>query len=358
MKKVLLRAYLNYNLGDDIFVKLLLERYKNNFYIYSKNKYDSFYNYNNIIYCGTKLSILFDKLMKKFFNIHDFKETREKKQYDLMAYIGGSLFIENEIQDLNFWIKNFNQYKKNIIPYYILGTNFGPYKTEKFKIVFNDNLLKSIRDICFRDNYSYNLFSKSKNVRYAPDILFSLNVPQINNNLNSVVISLINCNKKLNENYTNQYEEKMIELIEFFQKKQYGITLMSFCKNEGDEETVNSIYYKLNDSKIQKYFYSGNINEALNVLNNSKIIVGSRFHANILGMIMNKTVIPVAYSDKTLNVLKDINFKGKVFDIRHLDEFDVNSLTDKDLAYKINVDKYRKDAEKHFEKLDQVLERR
>ena len=44
-KKVYVKAYLNYNLGDDLFVKILLDRYinSNNTYItYNKIKYNIF----------------------------------------------------------------------------------------------------------------------------------------------------------------------------------------------------------------------------------------------------------------------------------------------------------------------------
>ena len=70
---------------------------------------------------------------------------------------------------------------------------------------------------------------------------------------------------------------------------------------------------------------------------------------------MNKTILPIAYSDKTINTLKDISYKGKIIDIRKLEDFNVDDITEKDLNYKINIDKYRKEAEKHFEKLDKVL---
>lgn len=86
-----------------------------------------------------------------------------------------------------------------------------------------------------------------------------------------------------------------------------------------------------------------------------QIVVGSRFHANILGLILNKTIIPMVYSEKTLNVLKDINFKGRVFDIRELEKCDINSLTEQELNYKIDVSLQRKEAHRNFEKLDKAI---
>ena len=128
---------------------------------------------------------------------------------------------------------------------------------------------------------------------------------------------------------------------------------MSFCKYEGDEKAIDSIISKVNN--VEKYYYNGDLNGALGLLGESDIIVGSRFHANILGLVMNKTIIPIAYSDKTINTLNDINFKGRILDIRNIDEFDVSTLSDLDLNYKLNIDKYRKEAEKHFKELDRFL---
>ena len=46
------------------------------------------------------------------------------------------------------------------------------------------------------------------------------------------------------------------------------------------------------------------------------MIVASRFHANILGLITGTLILPLVYSSKTENVLKDIDFNGKILDIK------------------------------------------
>lgn len=96
----------------------------------------------------------------------------------------------------------------------------------------------------------------------------------------------------------------------------------------------------------------GNIEEALNFLGQSQIIVGTRFHANILGLILEKTIIPIIYSNKTEEFLKDIDFKGKVFDIKGNCEFD---LTLEDLEYKKDVGKEIVRAQEQFKGLDKLL---
>ena len=137
---------------------------------------------------------------------------------------------------------------------------------------------------------------------------------------------------------------------------------MSYCAAENDEIAINSILDKIKEKnmldKISTYYYKGNIEEALDVMGDSQVIIGSRFHANIIGMLLNKTVIPLADSDKTLNVFNDMKFDGKIFDLRKIDEIDISKITDEDLKYKFDISTQIEDAKKQFEELDKVLKRK
>ena len=173
-----------------------------------------------------------------------------------------------------------------------------------------------------------------------------------------MVFSIIDCKRKIDQQYEKEYDKTIIELTSFFIKNGYEITYMSFCKNEGDEEAINRILNNTsaeNQNHIQKYFYRGNVDEAISVLNNSNIVIGSRFHANVIGMTLEKTVIPIIYSDKTTNLLEDIDFQGLSIDIRNLDKFDVSQLTERVCNYKIDITQYKEESKKHFEKLDCIL---
>ena len=77
----------------------------------------------------------------------------------------------------------------------------------------------------------------------------------------------------------------------------------------------------------------------------------------ILGLLFGKKVLPVAYSDKTINILNDMGFIGPVIDINNIDNFDVKAF---DLSsLKINdIDTQKNLAEKQFRELDKVLEKR
>ena len=356
--KVFMQCYLNKNLGDDIFAKILTERYKATFFTYSQVKYPLLKNVK--VYQGKFYQVI-DKIL---LNVSVGRLSLKKilgQKCDINILIGGSIFME---PSKSYNMRKYKNYIKNrfLKNQYILGANFGPYKTEFFLDNYR-NSFNNVKDICFRDKYSYELFKDLPNVRYAPDIVFSMdtsNIKLIENK--TVVISIINLeNKKELKKYLNNYENKIVELIKYFSELNYKIILMSFCKSEGDEDAINRIFNIVNEDykkNISKFFYDGDIDSAIKVLANSKIIIGSRFHANILGLKLHKTIIPIAYSNKTINKLKDINYKEKIIDIKKIDEFNVNSLSSFDLEYKTDIDNIEKESEKQFKVLDSILERR
>lgn len=339
--KIYVDAYLALNLGDDLFVHILSKRYPNHqFYAISKGMKQ--YTQNNLtVYHNPYLF----RILKKF-QLEKYLANR----YDLVVSIGGSMYMENNDSKRDFSLGK----KKR----YILGSNFGPYQTEEYyQNIYQ--LFKQAEDVCFREQHSYDLFKELPNVRCASDIVFSMPTDHVTiTNRKRAIFSIISCSYKLKETYTKAYEEKMIELIEFLQKKGYEICLMSFCELEKDEEAIESILSKCKEEtkqNIETYYYKGNMEEALNILGDCQIIIGSRFHANIIGLLLGKTILPVLYSDKTKHVLEDMKIETKMIDIRNIENFDVNSITEEDLETHFEVEKQKEDAKRHFEKLDEVL---
>lgn len=340
--KIYLDAYLSKNLGDDLFIDILLKRYPNHKYF--------------AISKGEKYKI---KNLKVFSNSYFFRAIKkfELEKYlantrDLVITIGGSMYIENNDSTRDFSLGKNKQY--------ILGSNFGPYQTEEY---FNNlyKIFEKAEDVCFREEYSYNLFKNLPNVRYAQDIVFSMDTSNIEITENKrAIISIIDCKSKIDENYQEKYEQKIIELIKYLFEKDYKVCLMSFCKAENDEEAINRLIAELDDkskAKIEKYFYNGNIEEALNNIGDSSIVIGSRFHAIILGLLLNKSILPIIYSDKTKNVLEENNIDVKIFDIKKLDDFNLYDLEESDFSKVHNIEKLIKNSEKQFEKLDLILKK-
>ena len=336
--KIYVDAYLSKNLGDDLFINILTKRYpQHKFYAISKG--EKGYNTKNFkVYSNTYIF----KILKKFQ-----WEKYLANHYDTVVTIGGSMFMERG--DTN---RDFSMGKNKR---YVLGINFGPYKTQEY---YNNiyNMLSDVEDVCFRDKYSYNLFKELPNARQAADIVFSMDTSNIKiTNRKRAIISIISPKDKIDEKYEEKYEEKMLELITFLIKKEFEICLMSFCKNENDEEEIEKIYNQIPENqkkKVEKYYYNGNIEEALNTIADSQLVVGGRFHANIIGLCLGKSILPVLYSDKTLHVLEDMQINTPIIDIRKLENFNIESIKDEDLTRHYNIEKQKEDAQRHFEKLD------
>lgn len=130
---------------------------------------------------------------------------------------------------------------------------------------------------------------------------------------------------------------------------------MSFCEAEGDEAAVNQILGKTRSENIKPFYYYGNISEALNEIASSEIIISTRFHAVVLGLVFQKKLIPIIYSNKTRNMLNDINYKGKMLEIDKMPDLDISKIDDYLYEYG-DVSAIGKEAKKHFEKLDKFLE--
>ena len=328
--KVFVDAYLFQNLGDDLFVHILCNRYPDVEFVCVSNFHQA---------TTSNLKVISNKLLIKLFGYENMK-MKYAKQSDYVVYIGGSMFIETESKPsaiLNSNLKTF-----------VLGSNFGPYQNESY-VTKHKQLFSKLEDVCFRDDYSYQLFKDVSVVRKASDIVFNLEYPACKANEKKAIISIIQAKQP----YYEEYHQKMIELIKKLKQDGFKVGLMSFCRLQNDEAEIEKIIKEVEVDET--YYYRGNVMEALDVLNQASLIVGSRFHANILGLLMNKTIIPICYSDKTKNVLADINFKGKVMDLRSMKDFDIQALNESDYQYHLDVSHIIKDANKMFEKLDKVL---
>jgi colanic acid/amylovoran biosynthesis protein len=356
MKKVYVRFYDQENLGDDLFLQILTDRYSDNFVINRSFSAGSFSPTNEIsIHRQNKVISYMDRVASRLMATRTALSLPLIHRQDLLVYIGGSLFMESS--GLEYWEREKKYFRDIKIPYFILGSNVGPVYTERFVGILN-NIFKNAQDVCFRDQKSYEMFKSIPNTRVATDVVFSLDTDQYKiSNDKVAVFSIINGSKKFNPGMTNRYEVEIINLAQQLVTEGYKITLMSFCKHEGDEEAINRILENMN-AKLRKgvstYYYGGNMKEALDVIAKSEIVVASRFHAAILGLLFGKKVLPLAYSDKTTNILKDMDFKGPIVDINQIENFDGSMFDFSSVKYHA-VEKQKMFAEKQFQELDKVL---
>ena len=192
-RSVFVYAFIDLNVGDDLFMHKLLSSYPDvHFVMIARKPYKQmFAQYPNVTVFETDASFL--KLCKKL-RIDDRIRWRISHECDYAVYVGGSIFIEyNDWENQHLWYKELFDNER----LYIIGCNWGPCKTKQFEENMR-SVFSNIKDICFRDRYSYNTFSDLPNVRYAPDIMFGQDWSAFADveEKKQVLISVVNCRSR------------------------------------------------------------------------------------------------------------------------------------------------------------------
>lgn len=328
MKPILLTAYTALNLGDDLFLKILLERYPDQKFILFTPvaQYATiFNNYENLhINYFSKYENLIIRIINKLFkgNIKVKAYIYQKllsfwlvrNRCDAYLEIGGSIFIQKE-KNLSFKeLRNkaiASAFKNK--PKFIIGANWGPCTTKEFKDFYYD-WFSNFQDVCFRDKYSFSEFSDLKNIRYAIDTIFQLKFSYGCKEMGSVGISVINLSqrKELIE-FENDYVRLICNIISELISLNRKVYLISFCSTEGDELMINKIISNLPDmtsKQINKLLYNGQIDDFLYKYMKIESIIATRFHSMVLSLMGSQKLFPFIYSKKMVNLLNDINYKG------------------------------------------------
>ena len=226
MKKVLIYAYMAGNLGDDLMVLVLCQRYPNvNFRLWADKSYKKrFQHIRNLkVYSPDDKKVLF---WNRFWN----KMKRNDKDIfgmlvrnsDATVHVGGSVYIQHENYEATYNLDNMLRSASKRM--YVCGANFGPYEDEEYYRRYYD-LLKRYDGVCFRDQYSYQLFKELPNVRYAPDIVFNYKTPESNkcSEKRQVLFSVIRLDDRKGKFAISQYAENyrrfMVKLAETYIQK-------------------------------------------------------------------------------------------------------------------------------------------
>ncbi len=351
-KSCLVNGYIFNNLGDDLFFNILFKRYPNvDFYFYPPAKLLNIYRkkyskFKNVIFYNKEK---YYKNLRKYYKpeeINLFPMICERaEKVDFFINIGGSIFIQNKNwqNDDRFTIKKHLGNK----PSFIIGCNFGP-GDKKYEQYFY-NWFKEFDDVCFRDKESYNKFKHLPNSRHSDDIVL-IDTNMVENNKN-VAISLIDLDgRKDLAAEKKHYYKYIINVIKKLQSKNYKITLFSFCKAEGDEKAIKELMDKLPDEtrkKLRVVKYKTDIDRFMKEWRKNKYVIGSRFHSIVLAIANGQEFIPISYSKKTDNYLKQYDESIKVVNIKHI----------KNEKSKLNYYKINKvfNAKEQFAKIDAYL---
>lgn len=362
-KSVMLYGFYGMNLGDDMFFEKLLTRYPDTmFLLYVTNNYRVFFEkFDNVKFYAVedpfvqKVNRIGNKL-----KIRDLFELLLLKRSSATVHIGGSIY--QQVGDYENDYKNRLRRKQAFKPFYSISCNFGAYKTEEYKLKWRKQFVK-FKDICFRDRYSYNLFSDVKSVRYAPDLLFSHKAEEQKEIPGSVSISLFNpyfIVRNLDKSTCEAYRMSLVNTVTDLINNGQKVTLLGFCTFEGDASFIEDILRHLPDDigrqveYVNYSFYTKN--EVLSALASSEYIIGTRLHSVILGLAMNKKVLPIIYNSKMKYILDDIGYNQPTIELDQLVSFEQTGFTELlNQIERFDVSAYSNSDQQQFYKLDKFL---
>lgn len=138
------------------------------------------------------------------------------------------------------------------------------------------------------------------------------------------------------------------------------VTLLGFCTFEGDASFIEDILRHLPDDigrQVEYVNYSFDTkNEVLSALASSEYIIGTRLHSVILGLAMNKKVLPIIYNSKMKYILDDIGYDQPTIELDQLVSFEQTGFTELlNQIERFDVSAYSNSDQQQFYKLDKFL---
>lgn len=361
-KNILIYAYDNVNLGDDLFLRILSDRFPDvNFLLPSINaEYVRIVARNNFTIIRLRsIDVILDKICYRLIKKRIIPISVIQRRIDAVLAIGGSILMESVNQSCLTYerLAPFlnGPFSK---PVFIIGCNYGPVYTLAFKEKIN-RLITKVDSTCFRDLYSYNLFQRFNNVRCAPDIVFLQPLPRCNRNNDLIGFSIIDLeNRNELKKYKSSYYTALLHVIEDSVRNGKKVRLFSFCLDEGDLNAcfeIKSLCHLRKIEEVDVISYNGNIDDFLLKLGEVSCLYATRFHALVLGLKFKIPIIPIVYSDKTEYLLNYIGIKGKIYDIRKNIQYLSYNLSDSFVLCDDKLNELSSKAKMHFDDFEEFL---
>lgn len=356
--KILLNGYFHENLGDDLFFRMITQRYpQHQFYMPVHADHADAYrgNANVKVLPLNKLVRGANKLLTAISPKWDIA-TLAGKLTDLSVLIGGSLFQELDTDGRSLKrLKNMPRHNKGM---YILGINFGPHKTQGYLDTCRE-YLSGAADVCFRDATSYEYFSQLSNTRLGSDIIFGIEdiCPAVAEKTNTCVISLMDFEAKpYLAPYARDYYRFLVEMAQYQQALGRKVQLVSFCRLQGDEKAIEKFLLLCPETlrkDVSTLHYNGtNWKEICQAISAAECVVASRCHSMVLGVAYGVPTVAISYSNKTAQLLADMGYE----DVAIMPEGLKDAKAEAAVAIpKMDISQWKAGSEVHFQALDRLL---
>lgn len=346
MKRILVKFYSARNFGDDLFIDILMERFGDcRIDLLSSMKYNPrphqphtrVHPYSHVdepLWClcarvnrrtkAGKLLEILPRLCQKGLIL----------SHDAYVRIGGSIFMDEgqPEEEIGFSagippVFDYTSRPRSSGNTFLIGANLGPVYSDSYWNTTRDAFL-SFRHVCVRDYASYQAMRDLPHVQYAPDVVFLARQPEPADRGENVVISVVDISRHTTDAAVRDaYFGLLRDTIGALASRNIPVTLVSFCKAEGDEDAIDHLMSLLPDrSGVSVCCYDGNIPKLLSLLSDATYIIASRFHAMILALSFGKPVFPISYNCKSRHYLEDLDFRGKFASLSDLPETTVEDV--------------------------------
>lgn len=362
MKRVMIHAYLAGNLGDDLFVAMLCRRYPNiKFHILADESYRQKFQClkNCRVYSESSFLVQkINKLLQKAGVSRGFWKLMVRSS-KAVIHIGGSSFVQHYDDWSAFFGTDLYLAEKSK-GLYLIGSNFGPFTNPDYLSSYR-NLFTKYKGICLRDQRSYRLFSDLPHISQAPDVVFGLNPGTVPKQKKLLVapVNLENRGGKYAINmFQDEYLDFHVKLIRHFIQNGYQIVLTGFCVPQGDGVMIQKIFQALDpDQKafVKCILYDQNLSSILQEFKESELVMGTRFHSIILGLLCGCRVLPLIYDQKTSNILEDLHFPSHLH-LSELKDFSPESLSNAWIRLdRPEIQRLREEAQRQFQYTDRLF---
>ena len=168
-------------------------------------------------------------------------------------------------------------------------------------------------------------------------------------------------NKIIDEVNLDTTPKALMNSLQFITKTNTPIIEIKYISS--DPKVAEAVISAITEN-FEVVNYEGNIDEFLEKFESMENIIGTRFHSVILSQVFNQGLYPFIYSDKTLNVLRDIGLGQEYYHIRNCEEssgkndkdkFDSRYILDIISSNKINNKELFIESEKQFQELDKYV---
>lgn len=346
--KVAVYAYCANNLGDDLFITMLLDRYP-------ETQFDFF--------AGTDrdLATIKGRANARIIDYAYFK--RHKRDYDLFLVLGGSMF-----QEIPGWTRlwlsyarRFVQCKAANVPIAVVGASFGPAFSLTFRFAFA-GLFGLCAWISFRDQQSLAAIPWRRHVNWYPDLAFAYEIPQATSDGSIVGLSVMRLGTSPHRQAAARASyARLIEEITSFRP----MRLFSFQESDAISD-VEEIYAVLRmvpsacKSHVEVVKYDPTqLKEFLTAFSECSTFISTRFHSMVLAILARQELYILAYHEKIPNTLSSIGADFPMFDAEKLalSVDDIRCLLQSgDLASgQLDITPLSRGAQKHFTLLDRLL---